>query len=256
MARPLLDEAQPTRGRVTMKSNLLFALPVALSLGACTDIQSGDVKTAGMSAHISVTADGTGQSTAVAQLNVDSNVTDFVTLTSGDQIVASVAGQSETMSRSDILNDISYAASFTGDDGSGAAYTVAFNRMSDTSAPNSTCTLPSEFAITSPAAGASFSRASAIAVAYGAAGTSDTMSYSVSGGCVDGPLSAGIGSDPGAFTVAAGAIKPVDTSSAGQTCQATLTVTRTRVGQLDPAFGSGGEIQCMQSRSVTFTSTP
>jgi hypothetical protein len=240
-----------------MKTISLFAFFLAASsIAACSDVQSADVKTAGMSAHMSVSADGSGQSTSYAQLNVDTSLTDFVTLSNGDTLVTNVGGQSQTMSRSDVLNDISYSASFSGQASAGEAYTISFNRTSDTSAPMSSCTLPADFSITSPAAGTSFSRGSAIAVAYGAGGTSDGMSYTVSGGCVNGPKSAGIGGDPGTFTIGSGAIAPVDASSASQSCQATLTVIRTRMGQLDPAFGSGGEIQCMQTRTVSFTSTP
>ncbi len=235
---------------------ILSAVSIALTIAGCTDVQSADIKTAGMSAHMTVSADGSGNSSAVAQLNVDTNLTDFVTLSSGDSLVTSVSGQSQTMSRSDLLNDISYSASFTGQGGSGAAYTVAFTRTSDTSAPSSTCTLPDAFSITSPAAGASFSRASAIAVSYGASGTSDAMSYSVSGGCVGGPISAGISGDTGSFSIPSGTVTPTDSSHATETCQVTLTVMRSRAGHLDPAFGSGGSIRCMQARTISFTSTP
>src|ERR1700722_14147124 len=94
---------------------MLFALApfTALPLLAgCTDIQSADVTTAGMSAQMRVTADGSGLSTAVAQINVDTNSTDFVALSKGDQLVASVAGQAQAMSESDLLNDVSYATTF------------------------------------------------------------------------------------------------------------------------------------------------
>jgi hypothetical protein len=239
-----------------MKIQLLFAVPIALTIAGCTDVQSSDIKTAGMSAYMSVTADGSGSSTAIAQLNVDDNLTDFVTLSSGDSLVTSVGGQSQTMSRLDVLNDISYSTSFDGQDGTGSAYTVAFNRTSDTSAPLSTCTLPAPFALTSPASGSSFSRSSAIAVSYDGAGTSDGMSYSVSGGCVGGPVSSGVSGDTGSFSIPSGTITPTDASHATETCQVILTVTRARPGQLDPAFGSGGSIRCMQARTITLTSTP
>ncbi len=52
---------------------------VALST-ACTSIQSSSIKTSGMSASMQVVADGTGQTTASATLNVGSNSTDFVDL--------------------------------------------------------------------------------------------------------------------------------------------------------------------------------
>jgi hypothetical protein len=245
----------------TFAASLTLALPVALSLAtvACTTVQSADIKTAGMSAHMTVTADGSGGTEAVAQLNVDDNITDFVTLSTGDSLVTQVAGQSQTMSESDVLNDVSYSAAFSGQDAANTSYTIAFNRKSDTSAPTSTCTLPAGFSISAPAAGLSFSRASdVINVAYGAAGTGDIMQYSISGSCLNEAVSTSVGNgDPGTFSVAKGSLTlPSSNASSTATCQATLSITRKRVGQLDGAFGSGGEIDCIQSRQVTFTSTP
>jgi hypothetical protein len=45
-------------------------------------------------------------------------------------------------------------------------------------------------------------------------------------------------------------------SGSSAACTATLTVTRTRRGQLDHAFGYGGSIGCAQARSFMFTSNP
>ncbi len=82
------------------------------------------------------------------------------------------------------------------------------------------------------------------------------MSYSVSGDCIGGPVAVGISGDSGSFSIPSGTVMPTDASQASATCQVSLTVTRTRAGQLDPAFGSGGSIRCVQSRTVSFTSTP
>jgi hypothetical protein len=235
---------------------VLLPMLGTLAFTGCTDLQSADLKTAGMSAHMYVTDYGSGQTVASAQLNVDTNLTDFVTLSSGDTLVATVASQSQTMGETDVANDVSYSATFPTDEPSGTACTVALNRTSDVSAPNSTCTLPAPLTITAPAAGASYSRASgAINVTYGAGGSTDAANYSLSGSCVDGPSNVPLTGDPGTFVISAGTVT-ASAGAQGQTCQVTLTVSLTRTGTLDPAFGSGGQIQCVQSRTATFTSTP
>jgi hypothetical protein len=53
----------------------------------------------------------------------------------------------------------------------------------------------------------------------------------------------------GTFVKAAGTSVP-------DTCQVKVTVVRERDGQLDRAFGEGGTATGVQTRSVTFTSTP
>jgi hypothetical protein len=234
------------------------ALCLPLASAACTDLKSADLKTDGMSAYMTVQADGSGQTGVSAKLQVDNNATDYVTLSSGDTLVASVAGKSQTMSESNVLGIVSYGASFTGEDGSGMAYTVALHRSpSDVSAPNSTCTLPAAFTIGTPATGSAFSRASQdIVVNYGQASSGDAVSYSLSGGCITGS-NATVSGDPGTFTLSRGSIVQLPNQPpAYASCQVTLTITRNRAGTIDPAYGSGGQINCIQTRSVTFTSTP
>jgi hypothetical protein len=236
-----------------MQRRMLNAVLAVLGT-ACTSVKSTDLETSGMSAHMTVTADGQGNTSAVAELTVDNNVLDFVDLSSGDSLVATTGGSSQSMGRSDLLGIISYSTTFSGNDAAGTGYTIALNRKSpDVSAPSSTCSIPQPFQVTAPSAGAAFSRlADAISVTYGGAGQSDVMSYQVSGPCVN-TLDGTIAADPGSFTIASGMLVPSGSSPA---CTATLTVTRTRAGQLDHAYGYGGSIACAQSRSFTFTSNP
>jgi hypothetical protein len=80
------------------------------------------------------------------------------------------------------------------------------------------------------------------------------MGYTVSGSCLN-LTTQSIGADSGSFTIPKNALTSPG-SQATESCQATLTVTRSRAGHLDPAFGYGGDIACQQARTVTFTSTP
>jgi hypothetical protein len=234
-----------------------FLVVLFVPMLACTSVKSTDIKTAGMSAHMKVVADGTGQTEASAQLNVDTSLTDFVDLSSGDSLAATVGGKSQTLARNELLGVITYSTAFTGQDAAGTAYTVALTRATDTNAPSSTCTIPGPFSITTPASNASFSRAKDdIAVAYSNGGTQNTMTWSVSGTCINGAATGTVTADSGTFTITRASITPADSSQASQTCQVTLTLIREGVGQLDPAYGYGGSIVGRQVRSMTFHSTP
>jgi hypothetical protein len=232
-----------------------FFFASAAVVAGCTDLSSSDLKTAGMSATMTVQGDGTGQTTVTAQFNVDSNGTDFVNLTSGDTATASVASQSRTLSESNDLGDIAYETTFMGEDAEGTLYTIALNRTTDVSAPSSTVTMPSPFSITTPTSSSSLSRtASDITVTYTNSGTPDTMTWYVSGDCIAGAAGT-VSGDAGTFVIAKGSLATSQNAQGG-TCQATLTLTRTRPGQLDPHYGSGGSINAQHVRQVTFNSTP
>jgi hypothetical protein len=234
---------------------ILISCILGVSAAACTDLQSADLTTAGMSTTMSVTGDGTGATTVTAQFNVDDNSTDFVNLSTGDSVIAQVAGQSQTMSESNALGDISYQASFSGEDASGTVYTIDLERANGVSAPSSTVTMPSPFTITVPTSSSTYSRATSdIVVTYGNAGTQDTMTWSISGICVNG-ASGTVSGDTGTFTIAHGNLVPIGGGDPG-TCQATLSMTRSRYGQIDPHYGSGGTITAQHVRSVEFNSTP
>jgi hypothetical protein len=208
-----------------------------------------------MSAQMTVVSDDSGQTTVTAWLHVDNNLTDFVTLSSGDTLSATAGTQTQTMTEDDVLNDVSYGTTFSGESTSNTVYVVALKRASDTSAPDSTCNLPAPFLITAPAAGVSVSRSTDIPVSYGLGGSNDGVSYTLSGSCIEGPTDESVNGDPGAFTISHTTVTTPAGTSPTQPCQATLTVKRTRAGTIDPAYGSGGDISCAQSRSVTFTLT-
>jgi hypothetical protein len=236
-----------------MHRRILIAAVAVLGT-ACTSVKSTDLETSGMSAHIGVTADGQGNTVASAELSVDNSVTDFVDLSAGDSLVATVGGTSQSMTRNDLLGIISYSTGFSGHAAPGTAYTVALNRKApDVSAPSSTCSIPQPFEITSPVSGLAYSRGGdGVVVTYSNAGQSDPVSYQVSGPCVN--IAGGtVFPDSGTFTIPKSTLVA---SSGTPSCTVTLTVTRARSGQLDPAYGYGGGISCGQARTITFVSNP
>ncbi len=236
--------------------HIRFAIVTAVAaLAACSSVKSSSVRTSGIKASITVSAGGTGSSTASAQLFVGDSITDRVDLSAGDSLVASSGGQSHTMSRSNVLGIISYSAGFPGLDQGGEAFTIALQRAGDASAPSSTVTMPQAFAVSAPAGGTSSSRGADLTVTYAPSGGGDPMSWRATGDCITPTGSQAIAGDPGTFTIPRGTLKN-DAQHPGATCNVTVTVYRTRQGQLDPAYGYGGSILAQQSRDVPISSTP
>jgi hypothetical protein len=236
---------------------VLLVVVAFVVCASCTTIQSSSLRTSGISAHMQIVGDDTGQTKVSAQFNVDNNSTDFVDLSTGDTVVASVGGQSQPLSRVSFLGTVSYQAAFTGQDADGTLYTIALNRATDVSAPASTCTMPKPFQITAPTSNGSFSRATSdITVTYDTIGTQDSMNWSAGGNCIKGLVGGSVTNDAGSFTIARGTLVPTDPTQSTITCQAQITLTRERPGNLDPHYGSGGSIVAQQVRTVSFNSTP
>ena len=240
-----------------MRSIVWLAVGSAFVAVACTKVESSSIKTAGMSAHINVTADGSGKATASASLNVDENLTDYVDLSAGDAFAATAGGKTQGMGRNNVLNVITYTTDFNGGlDAEDTAYTIAFTRANDTSAPASTCSMPKPYAIKMPAAGAALSRTKDDLVLTWDAVGNDPMTYDVTGSCLKAVLQQSISGDTGTLTIPKGTLVPSDPNHANDTCQGTIVLRRTRNGKLDPAYGHGGAIYAQQTRSLTISSTP
>jgi len=219
----------------------------------CTSVQSANIRTAGMSADMTVLDDGSGTTHVRMQLNDGANSID---LSNGDRLTASGGGSSIGMGRNDVVGDVYYTADFTNADAENTSFTVSFTRASDTSAPNSVVTLPKPFNITAPPAGMSFSRATDdIKVTYDTTGTTDGMDWQINGPCVNGGNGTVTG-DTGSFTILHTSLPPSDMSEASMTCTVTVTLTRKRTGMVDPAYGQGGSATATQQRTVMFTSKP
>jgi hypothetical protein len=89
-------------------------------------------------------------------------------------------------------------------------------------------------------------------------GATDHMQWSITGSCID-TAGAAVTQDTGTATLPAGTVKkrvPSGTEQVPDSCQATLQLTRSRDGDLDPGYGKGGSITGTQVRSTTFTTTP
>jgi hypothetical protein len=228
-----------------VKSLSVFAI-----LAACGTSESGALLTKGISADMSVTATGSSTVHVGAELfegNPDQLI--FVDLQSGDQLLADAGGQLVPLSKSELLNIISYDADLPAGN-LGDPITIAFERQVDAGAPTSTATLPDPFTLDPVAA--TTSRAAAMTVTYSPPGTDD-VTWQASGDCIQ-TATGSIPTDSGSIAIAAGTLVATP-SQPTATCQVTLTVSRQRAGTLDPHF-EGGSILGEQARTAMFTSTP
>jgi hypothetical protein len=228
---------------------------LAVPFVGCSNVDSTNLKTAGIRASMYASTDGSGTVTARVQLMVDDSALAFVSLQDGDALSATVDGQTKPLEQSNVAGIIDYFALLQGHDAEGTEYSFTLDRANDTSASDNHASIPAPFSITSPATGTqTYSRANdEIVVTYDNAGTNDAMSYQLDGQCIqttDGTISG----DSGTFTIPKGSI-PKLPNGTEDNCVVELTVMRTRTGTLDSAFAGGGAFG-MQHRLITFNSTP
>jgi len=218
----------------------------------CGMTDSGSLLTSGISAVMAAKTDGTGTTSVTAELfsgTPDQLI--FVKLTDQDQLVAFHGSQQQTMLGVQLVTIVEYGATFNSAV-DGDTFTIDFERVIDAGAPASTATLPAAFTLgTLPS---SASRASALSIAWSPGGTNDQMSWQVDGSCIETSIGT-VPVDSGNLMIGPNTFHKLAGQNIPDTCAATLTITRTRAGALDPEFGKGGSIFGEQVRSGTFTTT-
>ena len=237
-------------------SRTLLCSPLLFGLVACSTASSTDIKTSGINADLSGTGDGSGSTNVSATLRVGAESLTFVELSVGDTLTAKSGSDSpHALSKVDFLGLVSYSTTLPGDE-EGKSVTVALNRApGDTSAPNSSLTLPAKFQILGPSSGTSFKRGTdAISVTWDNWGKADRLDVQLTGSCITSVTHTSV-PDNGSFVIAASEIKAIKDSET-KACDLSLTVNRTRAGTLDPAYGKGGQVRGIQSRSISVKSTP
>lgn len=217
---------------------------VAIGVG-CDEVDSQDIDTSGIYADISVTGNAGGSALASAVLRVgDATSTAFVELNSGDTLTASDGTETRDMEDAEILEFHSYNTLFD-DSAAGTTYTIAFTRDGKDPAPSSTAVLPEPFEFTSPPTESLGTND--LVVTWEPSGKADVMSISFGGDCVDGETQQ-ISGDPGTFTLPANTLKQSASDTDDPGCDVTVTLSRTKAGSLDSAFG-GGSAHASQVRT-------
>lgn len=235
-------------------SRFILIPTLLASLVACESVDSSSVLTDGMYADMTATADGSGSSVVVAVLKVGGATSNtYVTIEGDDLLQAAVGETTEDMEMHTLGEYRDYSSTFAVD-AEDSLFTVAFIRTVDAGAPASTMSLPAAFDLSGPASEDVIPRDQDISFSWSPSGSSDNMSYRVTGECffdayvqVDG--------DPGTAVIPAGTLEPVDEENPAA-CEATLTLIRARPGSLDAGFGEGGTTNGRQVRSLTFRSDP
>lgn len=237
-----------------MKTPLFAALAALAVATGCTSADSTDIKTSGYYATITATGNGTGKTAVSTVIQLGPLSTTFVELKGSDTLTATSGSETVTLKKFDLLGLISYNGTLDGD-AEGKDFTVALTRgKEDTSAPKSAGTLPAPFTLSSPAKGATFVRGTdAISVKWDNSGKADAMSVELSGTCIQSVSKTP--SDSGEVTIGANEIK-ASKDNETKTCDVTVTVKRTRDGTLDAAYGKGGSVRGIQTRSVGVISKP
>jgi hypothetical protein len=236
-----------------MRKVLIVAPLAALALSACSTetISSSDIKTHGIYAAMDVTA--TSQAFVDVRVELksggdDSNV--YVTLDNGDKLIGT--GGTETKNLL-VHSQGVYKANFS----QGAAnteYKIDFQRPDDTSAPNSTGTLPGPFEIDALPTNTPSRASDDLEIKWTPEAASHEVRIEIDGDCIFSWEKRNITADPGAYTVPKGALQSTGGSNP-TTCELHVRVIKIRSGSLDPAFG-GGYVHLAQIRDAKFNSAP
>ena len=233
----------------------LIALALIGGLVACESVESTDVLTSGVYADISATADGSGSTETSAILRVGGgNSNTFLQLVEDDTLTASQGDDSQAMTEVNLGDWYSYVATFEVDE-EDAEFAVAFERTVDEGAPNTTMSLPAPFDLTAPEADVTVAAAEEdITISWEPADAGDDMSWDIDGDCIQAEGDS-VDGDPGIAVIEAGTLEWWDDEEPA-TCEATITVTRSRAGSLDEGYGEGGTAYGRHQRQVKILVAP
>jgi len=224
---------------------------VALALvgAACSDIDSSNVFTDGMSAVIRGTSTDGSSTEIVATLRAGGmGSTTFVKLDGDDRLVATYAEQSAPLQEVSLGALTSYVATVQGADPD-ETFTVALERTLDDGAPSSTFAVPEPFALTTDPA--EIDPTEPVQIAWEPSGSAYQTLLEVSGECIGGGVR-DLEGDGGATTIPSSLLEQI-AEQPGASCPVNVTISKVRGGQLDQGFGEGGLVQGVQRRSLSFT---
>jgi hypothetical protein len=225
-------------------------LSASLAAGCRQEVESTDIRTTGVYPVIDVTAEGSGTSRVLVKLKVGGiNSNTYLELIGPDRLTATGAGATKEL---DSTGSVSYGATFATE--AAGPFVVSFIRgPEDDSAPNSTVDLPEPFVV-SLGGTTELSRATGdLAFTWTPGPTAGVIDSSLYGNCIDTIVETI--PDDGTATISRDRIHARD-GATNDSCSVTLTLARTDVGQVDPAFTEGGRVTASQIRTALFTSTP
>lgn len=249
-----------------MSLRVLFLACTALTWGcAAKKTSSANLRTRGLGASFRIEAPGDDRGHAYASLYagapndpaaplVELEEGDFLTVTSANMETRLREQKNFLTGAPQYLTEFALPAP-------GGEVVVALSRPSDVSAPRSTCTMPPAFDVVAPMKGAeiAFGRGE-ITIRWEPAGGPDSMVLSIDSECAS-LLPTVTTSDTGSITLAQDALKlkagcSFACRSPTGACDALLRIGKKRAGVVDPAFGQGGTIECVQGRTIPLRMNP
>lgn len=227
------------------------ALLSTVALLGCKETTSSEfIRTAGIAALMSVTAESADSSKLHVELRVggaQSNT--YVILDGGDELTARVGDETKDLYS---VDEGVYEQTFA--TAAQVELTVGLDREEDEDAPNSKATLPASFTITQPGATDELSREtdSVFIVWTPVANAEGTIS--LSGACIS-AQSFSVSGTAGMYNVAPGELTSLD-EMMPESCTVDVEMTFTREGTADPAYDDESYFRASQVRRTSFVSNP
>jgi len=232
-----------------VNTRLCILIGAAL-LSGCSSTTSDNVTTEGINADIDVFANGSGRTLVDAELEVGDGLGGTsLQLVAGDRLTVTANGIQKTMTEdASIIGRFRYEASFDFDD-AGTMFTVSFSRNNGVNAPNSNVTLPEGFVVQSPQSNDVFSQADDVPIQWTPNGTTITPDIDVSLSCATtggvvftASRDVATSGDTGVASLPIASVIPIGTLDTTRLCEGEVHFSRWRRGNLDPAYGEGGDI--------------
>ena len=232
-----------------MNTQIYIVIGAAL-LSGCSSTTSDNVTTEGINADIDVFANGSGSTFVDAELEVGDGLGGTsLQLVAGDRLTVTANGIQKTMTEdASIIGRFRYEASFDFDD-AGTMFTVSFSRNNGKNAPNSNVTLPEGFVVQSPQSNDVFSQADDVPIQWTPNGTTITPDIDVSLSCTTtggvvftASQDVATSGDTGVASLPIASVIPIGTLDTTRLCEGEVHFSRWRRGNLDPAYGEGGDI--------------
>jgi hypothetical protein len=233
------------------RSALASLCLIGLSAIGCSKetTSSSNIKTGGIAALIDVYADDDTTATVHVELKVGgSSSNTYVDLEGGDQITATAAGKTKTLTARDTGI---YEADFSGVEAD-TEFQVTLERPDDDTADANSGTLPPPFTLDDPAGDLS-RMTDPVDVTWAPAESGDKMKLDVDGDCIFHYTHAP--SDTGNYTIAAGELESTGNDKP-ETCDLAVHLERSRSGSADTQFDPESYFKLHQRRSASFTSNP
>lgn len=232
-----------------------LALFAVVAIAACKETTSStNIRTPGISMAVEVIAESESTSTVTATLQVGGPNGTYVILDNGDALYAEADGDRKEMHA---IEDGVYEVKYRVGDAD-TEFAVMLERDQDDNALDNTGRLPAPFEITSSYSDVLSRADDDVEVTWEPSGQDGDMRVEIEdevGGCIAFDERKNIGGDPGTYVVGKDTLKSQD-EEMPETCDVTLTLSRSRDGTTDPALDSESTFVLRQVRSETFTSAP